>query len=557
MPGYAIMKLRLRARIGDRDYPSILGVAVNNFAINQIPSATLMLPLGRNLDTDEIALIHETYPEIRTEQKVQVWLTATHGGVEGAIPGLPDGEELLVFEGKVIGVGRRQSENRQAQFTVSAIHWLADLDESSAISAASHPGNPAAYTFPAAFRALGSAQGDAAGGANTPFYTPGNLIVGPDDLVDLWKRVFLPRMQAVSREAPIDDALAPLVGPDVNAARVRALDRMTPQLDGMPLELDVANDAFDDISNGIQNALNGDQGGNWVHTTLWGKLVGEWAAGYFFSVVPRIEDALVVPFTGGLQGEQWATIGVDDYTTDELNGNMPRLLRAVGIIRPVLFNTGADLFPANAGRANTPNDRSGVGGLFVAPGVNNGVILLKDAPAWLADGLSASLFAGNATGVSVARGVIATALDPPGTGIVPGAPPNPGENEEHQRQMLDRLAQQWYAIEMLRGRTGEVGGKLRFDIAPGSNVMLEVAQARNVEAARNRLSNKLYATVMSVSYMIDAEQQRAWTGFGLAHLRNEIENRSPSTSVARPALYKNPWRGASLIRTILPEQPTQ
>jgi hypothetical protein len=574
---YASAKLKLRATIGDTEYASVVGFAANNFAINQIPSATLILPIGRDIGTDTIAKIHAGFTKIETGQDVKVYLTATYGSIEGVRPDLPDGKETLIFEGSVTGTAWSQPEDSGAQFLVAIQHWLGGLDESSAISGSSHPGNPAAWTFPVIFRQIGSGS-SVEGGASTPdqpnFIPAGRPLIATD-LNDLWKSVFLKRMIAAAKDEPIDRALInPPLEPGGDPSIIDALLRMTPQLDGTPLALETTGTDAGDIAAAITSSLNQESGLSWVNTTLWGKLVGEWAASYFFSVVPRVSDALVVPFTGGLQGKPWSVIGVDDYSSNSLSGSMPRVLRAVGIVHPILYETGFDVALAG-GRV----DRTGCCGFYQPPQVTQGVVLVKDAPRWLCDPHITWRYAPPASGVGpglpintandavsteITTAIIAATLAALGGGgvvnaaaLAAGAASTTFEaSQRHFRDIMNNVAHQWYVLEMLKGRTGEVGGKLRFDIAPGSNIMLEMHQATNIPANRNTLPQRFFATVTSVSYMIDAENQQAWTGFSLAHLRNEAENTAEGTSVVKPPLYKQPWRGAPLIRGFIPEPGT-
>ena len=101
-------------------------------------------------------------------------------------------------------------------------------------------------------------------------------------------------------------------------------------------------------------------------------------------------------------------------------------------------------------------------------------------------------------------------------------------------------------MESLKGRVGELSGKLRFDISPGSNVLVHAAGARNIDNA-DQIQEDIYATVTQVSYVINAESQKAGTAFSLAHIRSASENTSPATSVRHPPLYANAWPGARLV----------
>ena len=99
-------------------------------------------------------------------------------------------------------------------------------------------------------------------------------------------------------------------------------------------------------------------------------------------------------------------------------------------------------------------------------------------------------------------------------------------------------------MEMLRGNTAELSGKLRFDIAPGSCVRIEGKGERFVE--EDETAVPLYASVYRTTIVINSENQRAGTTFALAHVRTEAENGDPRCAIDKPPLYKEPWRGAAL-----------
>jgi hypothetical protein len=284
--------------------------------------------------------------------------------------------------------------------------------------------------------------------------------------------------------------------------------------------------------------LISESGGNWVNTTLWGKIIGEWAPAYWFAVCPRIEDALGVPFAGGLQGAPWAVIGGDDYVSCELNASMPQVLRGVGILHSAMYVTGADL-----GASKAPIDAGGLAGWYSPPGVEKGLILFKDCPKWLAVADFPQLRSFTAEGIG--EQPIKTALDPKGA----GAPANPAQNQA-AAQVFDDItalyAKHWYTLEALKGRVGELAGKLRFDIAPGSNIKVEAAGERNSNAVPP-LQEDMFATVTQVSCVINAESRQAGTAFTLAHIRTGAENRAAATSTAKPPLYLEAWPGAALL----------
>lgn len=563
MADYAIVKLRMRAVIDGRDFGLVQ--FASTFALNQIPVASLTLPIGRNLANDQLLPIHEAVEKFNIQLPVKVYMTATVTDREGATVSLPNGKEILVFDGDLVGTGwQRMSDS--AGFTFHALHWLARLDYSSAVSASSHPGNPADWTYPSIFRALGLGADAQAGVEQAdPAWIPmiNASAVTTASLTDIWGKVIHPWMVKVSKDDPFDRNMVP--GPIQPDPLIQdAISRIGPNPDGVPLDLETSGGDADRIAGAIRRTLQRESGASWINNTLWGKLIGDWAPSYLFSVVPRVSDALIVPFTGPLRGQEWATIRNSSYHQTTLQGQLHRVLRAVGIVTPVSSGTGAD-----GGLGQIVASRGGCAGFYRPNGVNTGVVLLKDAPRWLSDTMREYDFVAPATGagrevintdvdIALAGAIITTSTDPVVIAATAAANAAAGSNrlgaaQTSVRRIMDRYAQQLYCLEALKGRMGELSGKLRFDIAPGSTVAIDAGRLVNVPAAQDGLAKKLYAQVMQVAYIANAETKLAGTAITVTHQRTERENSNDSTSIDRPPLYKRPWFGAAMIPGVTPE----
>jgi len=543
MPPFAVIKLKLEAEVAGFVFDDIVQFA-GSFAMNSIPSASMLVAVGVNARDGKKATIHEAIGVLKQQQKIEVFLTPTVLSVE-KIPtaALPDGERIKIFEGKIVGTGWRRTYDG-AHFTINMLHWLGDLNYASAISASSHPGNPADYAYPAAYRVLGP-RGDADVGADPSraawVTMPDQELVGLFE-ADLWTNTLKPWIKTIAEDDPFEVNLlgGQPGGGDDNA--LAALDKIivAPEV---PLEVDLQGANAAVIRHGIAEALTREAGGNWVNTTLWGKLVGEWAPAYWFSVIPRVEDCLVVPFTGGLQGAPWSVIGTEDYNQADLNAQLHQVLRAVGIVHPVMSMTGVNL-----NRGGIKLDTGGCAGWYQPDDLDQGMVLLKDAPKWIADTLIPHTFSKTSQGIEDKP--IGTSVDE-----VAGDPQEPAQeladNLQGGKDVMSAYAHQWYVLESLKGRVGEVSGKLRFDIAPGSNVLVKAGGSLNVDD--DKLVEDIYATVMQVSYLINAESQKAGTAFTLAHIRTASENASEATSVEKPPLYLKKWVGATLSDVVAPE----
>ena len=118
----------------------------SHWGMNEIPIATCALGIGREAEDGLVtAKIHSNITEFKIMRKAKVFFTP-FGDWDDGVP-WPGGEQL-VFEGRITGTGF-QKQDGSVQFVVHMIHWLSDLDFSSALTTRSHPTNPAQYTFPA------------------------------------------------------------------------------------------------------------------------------------------------------------------------------------------------------------------------------------------------------------------------------------------------------------------------------------------------------------------------------------------------------------------------
>lgn len=537
MARHAVVKIKLRAVIGGINFDDVIQYTAS-WAVNSIPVASLLVAVGRNVKNQQLAKIHEAKKTLTSESKVEVFLTTTVSDFDQAVAGVPNGQEIKIFEGKLVGTGWQRTSSG-AHFTLHVLHWLGDLNNSSSASASLHPGSPGDLTYPAVFPAIGLRDVDPQT-SPIPAWVPGlsKSSVNEGSFADIWGNILLPWMRTIASDDPFDKGLqAP--GVKGNPDTLAALARMVPNADGKPLNLKLKDASGVVLADSMRAALVNEIGSNWVNTTLWGKLIGEWAPAYWFSVIPRVTDALVVPFTGGLQGQPWSVIGDEDYVSADLNSQLQQVLRAVGIIYPVMSATSFDL---NLGLPQTA--RSGLLGMYRPDGVETGMVLLKDAPKWLSNSAVSHMLSFFAEGID--QTTIGTGMDEIGVGGGRNPAANFDDNNTRFNSIASAYAHQWYVLESLKGRTGEIAGKLRFDISPGSNVLIVAGGSRNVPQAQE-ITEDIFATVTQVSYVINAEGQKAGTAFSLAHIRSQKENTEPGTSIDVPPLYTEAWPGAKLV----------
>lgn len=542
---WAKYKIRLRAEIGGQSYLDVVQWTAT-WELNNIPHGQLLLAVGRNFSTQQAATIHRTVDTLKTKMKAKVFLEVIpSGAAAGIVNEWPKGE-FVVFDGYAVATGWRRSRE-EAQFVVHLLHWLDDLHGSSMLSATSHPSNPSDFTFGAVFPALGlNSSGGEDPAATEPAWTATcdatRSITNAVLEDDLWGAVLLPWLQTIASQDRLD--VNPLGGAGISRglndraklalARMGQSDRGS--CDVVKLAMDIGGADGNAIANGVRNYLTRETFSSWVHTTFWGKLVGEWGPQFMFSIVPRIEDAFPVPFTGPLR-TPFKTILPSEYDFADVGSAMPQVLQAVGIFHPVQMYTGGD-----GGAAGFPKSYAQLCGWYSPEDEPEGLLLMKDPPGWITEIIPEIEQSRDSSGAE--GDAIGTAAEPDVGKDIKGDDPAKAVGGVAQTTFMNRFAQQWYALESTKGRQGEMSGKLRFDLAPGSNVKIIPAKEKFI--GDDDLSLPRFATITRVTCMINAESKVAGTGFGLAHVRTAAENTTDKTSVERPPLYKEGWPGCSL-----------
>jgi len=159
-------------------------VAVSaSFALNTIPTASLVVAVGKNVITGEAATIHDAHARIKPRDKVIVKLQIIHGA--GDDTKLLNGT-YTIFDGFFVGIGYQRSQN-QANYVLHLAHWLDDLNNSSAVNGNWFPSVPFDYAQSALYSKIAEVESYA------PNPTVADDIVKPDlAQEDLWEKVIKP-----------------------------------------------------------------------------------------------------------------------------------------------------------------------------------------------------------------------------------------------------------------------------------------------------------------------------------------------------------------------------
>lgn len=525
-------------------WATIDGVHVNlvqfacSYEMNRIPSCTAILPVGYTALPPHIASAAHTAAGLKTPLQVPmvVYATSTLKATSG--PAIWPAGTYVLFCGWCTGVGYRRTHSGYAM-TVEGTHWLSALSFSSTLSGTSHPNNPAHFTFNSVINL------NAAGGNLGHFVArtaAQDIINSANITANLWGDAVKPWFLELAGKDRLQIPEFAGKGNDgVNQEATAALNLIGGELpfDGHGADGDAAAGAIaDDIAvttltpSNASNTLHG-----MANMTFWDKLVGELSSKYFFKLIPFPDRAELVPFIPGFapQGGVWnpngeaATIMARDISQQDMNAHLPRALRAVGFYAGHGSRAGGNLIPDDAVNDDT------IGGMYI--GRDNGMVMLKRAPQYLSNYVLPFVFAADALGINDVRG---NAFNHPGDGAPNAAAQDPKAGKEDAVTLLNELAHAMYVYELLKNRWGDITGPVRFDICPGSTISFEGTDGQGQPPGAGELR---YGEVIRVSHYFDAQHQKCYTGFRMAHVRTGDEHGDPDYTIDQHPLYTNSWHG--------------
>ena len=547
-----------------------------DYGLNEIPTATAGVGVGFNMrDHNVVAAIHYLSQYLKLFVAGSIWVQVRRTHISGAMfytnqwPAGP----FRVFDGYIVGTGFRKT-TQGIDFTLQMTHWLSNLNFSSVLSRSSSPQNPGQVSFDPALPEFPNAGARDPNGFRHAAYMTQLLtsITAPVIREDLWGKVKdLPpagipadlvgldtalfaegvggmkgwmtdlckqdRINWRQFQTGLCDGVTPAPSASKNVEALSALRRIEPlrngYIDGVPLAIkDLPG--TQNIANQIAMALAYQMPEALANHTMWDKIVGEFGTELQFALVPQVEKAMIVPFNPGLR-KVWTTIYASEIDFFEQNHHIPRPLRGVGMFIGREFASGGGVSLNQHPVYNT------IGAYYENPKRRNGMVVFKKAPRWLSTVVMPHLYVAGGQDTVI------------GTGIEP-APAAPAGRERPPRAKIEDSKNLWcqyarglYIQEVLRGRSGRISGRLRFDIAPGSIVKVEEPDEPFVLQRLQRSQSFVYAQVVRTSIMINSEAQKAGTAFQLAFIKDAAENTDAAYSIDTHPIWKHDWVGAPLV----------
>lgn len=523
------------------------------YQLNSIPRSKISIAVGRSgEDGNTLAQLHEYGHLFKKATRARIKMRASGEYAPGI--SWPE-KDVVIFEGRVASTGTETSSD-SFYFNVELVHWLNELDNSSTFGRDSHIGNPTAYTF----RGFSSARPPDAGAGIK--FTPGSFgALAEADILrsygsiteDLWGRAIKPIFSSLARRKIIKlntdlyscfgdssesenkqaiYALARIEGVSaVGGPDDLVLSEYTPTL-SLYTPAGLAPKNITGVENAIIQMIANQSQESFAQSTFWGKLVGSFAPSLAFAVVPQAEKALVVPFTLGIRDSYCKKIKSDDYYYINKSSIQFRPTRAVAVLTVKTSMSGL-----------TPDQLGDVAACYAPDDVKiyDGQIRVVVPPEWLINveviasdlPTNSELASGDEFNTPTTPNESAAGSETVGTIIA-----------DIQDYYL-RYARWVFVNEALRGRNMQIAGKLRFDIAPGSNVFIEDTADKFVRSESD--VSGFYASVAAVNITIDAEKNTATTGMVLTAVRSADENESNKTSTDEHPLYGDFFVGAPLV----------
>lgn len=571
----------LRLEVNGIKYPVTQYSA--NFALNEIPAAQCYLAVGRRVNG--LSFVPATVDLGKLLTATQMTKAKVHFSPKGEYS--PDGTEWpnkgadrIIFDGYLAGIATRKVTDKFI-VVVNLIHWLIDLDCSSTLTKHGHAANPTQLNVAAVHGKIGSAG---AGMGDTIGRLAGADLVKSTVMTDVWASIKLLycRLASLDTQPPGSGscggdgefssndraslALARIEGPAGAGGPLEGgadtkqtesdKDCSIPYSDGVPLALDIQKDGgagiFDATQEAVAKAISEESVDAYSAATFWQKLVSGFCPAFGMAVVPMVQRAIVIADLPGYRGGVWREI-VDEYDSLDFSAALERPLRGVGVVGKYATMT---MFGVEEDGEGAPP----IGGCWVADSVapGDGAILFVSPPPWL----SAALLSGSATGETTG-----TEKDEPGRAAGADAVgPKPVSATKETlatgyNALYTRYAHLFFVNNMLRGRTGSISGKLRFDIAPGSMLRIKARPepfVAELSGGVDTLSATMIGCVSRVTVAISAEGPSAVTAFELTHMRVEDpENKNDRTSVIEHPLFGKSIHGAgkygsTLVKALSP-----
>mgnify|MGYP001156624912 FL=1 len=490
-----------------------------NYALNGIPTAEVILPLGREFDTKLLSNSYSFLTSSFIDRPAYLYLSFLDNseGV-GLNPNISTGT-YLVFAGYPSNVQYvKTADNLQLKVTLR--HWLSDLDFASTLSAASHPSNPKTLICnpKLQFGGLGSGLGFALAGIAQSIINPTYAAA------NLWGNAIFPFLRQLVLADRVNNSLFGTGNDCLNRAVLRALSSWMYSI--LPLNIAALGmTGVQRIMDSLVGLLDQNSADQFVSelagTTLWKKLL-DFARQFLFTIVPFPLYYRVEPIVLGLSNF-YTTIPASEILHITTVLDRPTVpTRAVGVY--------GSFTPLLGSAIDNPEEASIdlIGGWYISSSLGYGLVEVLQAPRFLSGPFEPAYFTRAAVGGITDKTPLMRSPALRDLGVL-----------EVQKNatlahyaVLDELAHYYYIVKQLSNRTAVVTCPFRMDICPGSTVRLALYSQEQIPFE----DGYLYGMVDSINYSLsDGESPK--TIYNILGVRNQAEFVHPDFSTVHHPFY--------------------
>jgi len=467
-----------------------------NFALNAIPDCTCLVATGRSANFDnQIAEIHNFTNKNLHLLPAKVILRTQN-------------KKITLFEGYLSSISPHRSNNRFS-VTIHLVHWLKDLDSFNLITNLthmSHPfdlgilqftnkniGSPLAFLQQGLFSSSYLSEAAKQSGIDN-----GNLL-------DLWKFIknFLLIIAKTAQEGNYllfdcsdeKSISRSHMKKNENKKIINALERLgsnkSLKIHNQEIKLykniKLKNKSLNDlVVKGIETFTLAQNVSNLSINTVWAKLIGELFPILFLNVIPTCSEAtvsVVLPYYKPNKNNLMI-LGTESYYSIQTVSSYHNPLKGVLVIPPgqhVLTFIGNGLQPGE----NNGQQNRGVYDKFIC---------------YMNDNLKNNK-----------NGSFIIIKSPPIIDIV-----GMQHYNDEVIRFIKQYAKQFYFTEALKEHSATVSLPFRYDIAPGSLVIIRGAREKFI--INDEIANDIIGLVVKVSLNINASEAMANTNIMLSYV---------------------------------------
>lgn len=497
----------------------------SQFALNSIPQANCSIALGVDAKFGNESTIHSVLSSqlqyripAKVYAKVKVLYEENNANLKIGKDKIFNDNYFVLFDGYMSGSGYRRSGNA-IEYTVSLEHWLSDLAIASGMSQDIQPGTADDFVYPATYY-----NPELAGaGLIIPKEASWAALTAAVDN-DVWEAIsaFLLEICTESQPVGLGDTYADGSSFRNNEPAAKALGRFITSAPYQSMRLSGTSGT---VSNRISEMIMAKVMSTYVGNSLWDNLI-VFSSALLFNVVPLIEKAVVGQKNPNLRGVS-NTVYAGEVFSFDLSTNMPKFIS--GVVLKNHQSAGNTFFTAQSAQPGFDKRNLTVGSYFIED--QEGTVVFQMSPEWLID---------------PATPETSPPLPQPMAAQQPGGvnQANAGQVAQTMREFGNKFAQAMYGNEVLKYRNGQMAGRLRLDICPGS--IIKVEASTNNAIASDQLNNTIVAHVDSVAIYLDAAAGQASTSFGLSSIRYDHENNSGNLTIDSNPMYAGSFNGGPL-----------